>query len=337
MWRSTSPTRPTRRSSATATSPSPTREAAESGLTVDPEGNGHQSEFSLDNEYLVAADEDFNPFKAHATNTDDGTRFTAVQGDDVPGIPEGGSIEGDTVYVGLACPGGPAVPPGTGAGQIAVVERGVCDFQVKVDAIVAAGGYEAVLVFNRENGATADGCDTQVTMLVSSEMPAFFVQRRVGFDFFDAAYDHDACLAGDGTQTAPVTVGTVGDNVSLSSVFDGWGYVHLYRWGSGKYTELDTYAIPETHDPAYAEGFGDLSVHEVAMSHTDPRLGYLSYYAGGFRVVGIEDDELVEKGHFIDEGGNNLWGVQVFEEDGKEYVAASDRDYGLYIFEYTGP
>jgi hypothetical protein len=28
--------------------------------------------------------------------------------------------------------------------------------------------------------------------------------------------------------------------------------------------------------------------------------------------------------------------VQVFQHDGKEYVAASDRDSGLYIFRYTG-
>jgi hypothetical protein len=26
-----------------------------------------------------------------------------------------------------------------------------------------------------------------------------------------------------------------------------------------------------------------------------------------------------------------------FEHDGSEYVVASDRDFGLYIFEYTGP
>jgi hypothetical protein len=49
------------------------------------------------------------------------------------------------------------------------------------------------------------------------------------------------------------------------------------------------------------------------------------------------DDKLVETGRFIDEGGSNFWGIQVWQKDGKEYVLASDRDYGLYIFEYTGP
>lgn len=50
------------------------------------------------------------------------------------------------------------------------------------------------------------------------------------------------------------------------------------------------------------------------------------------------NDKLVEVGSFIEQGGNNVWGVEVFTgTDGKEYVAASDRDLGLYIFEYTGP
>jgi len=317
----------------------PDPEAAESGFIVDPEGNGHEAEFTLDNQYIVAADEDFGPFKAQATNTSDGTEFTAIQGSEVPGIPEGGSIEGTTVYVGLACTGGTAVPPATGPNQIAVVERGVCTFQEKYDNVIAAGGYQAILVFNRENGATGDGCDTLINMLVSGDtLPAFFVTRRVGFDLFDLTYDHAACLAGNGTVTAPVAVGTTGDTIRMESLFDGWGYVHLYRNGAGKLAELDTYAIPEAHDPAFANNFGDLSVHEAATSLTDSRLVYYAYYAGGFRVTRITADEkLQEVGRFIDTGGNNFWGVQVFNRGGQEYVAASDRDFGLYIFRYTGP
>jgi len=77
-------------------------------------------------------------------------------------------------------------------------------------------------------------------------------------------------------------------------------------------------------------------VHEVATSQTRADLAYFSYYAGGFRVTKIVNDRLVEVGHFIDQGGNNFWGVQVFQQGGQEYVAASDRDLGLYIFRYTG-
>ncbi len=124
--------------------------------------------------------------------------------------------------------------------------------------------------------------------------------------------------------------------MTFASYFDGWGYVHLFQNSDGKMTELDTYAIPEAHDPAFADGFGDLSVHEVATSPSDADLAYISYYAAGLRVAQVAGGQLVEVGHFIDEDGNNFWGVQVFEQNGIEYVAASDRDFGLYIFRYTG-
>jgi hypothetical protein len=34
--------------------------------------------------------------------------------------------------------------------------------------------------------------------------------------------------------------------------------------------------------------------------------------------------------------GGDGHGVEVFQRGGREYVAASDRDSGLYIFRYTG-
>ena len=54
------------------------------------------------------------------------------------------------------------------------------------------------------------------------------------------------------------------------------------------------------------------------------------------RVIRIENDRIVEAGRFIDVAGSNLWGVQVFRHRGREYVAASDIDFGLYVFRYAG-
>jgi hypothetical protein len=132
----------------------------------------------------------------------------------------------------------------------------------------------------------------------------------------------------------------------VEAQFDGWGYVHLFGASIGAtsatLTELDTYAIPEAMDPDFAEGFGDLSVHEVATDPTDPDLAYLSYYAGGLRAIRIVNGELVEVGGYIDPvggvtpaGGNNFWGVEVWThpETGQEYILASDRDSGLWIFQ----
>jgi hypothetical protein len=300
-------------------------------LSEAPEGNAHQSEFTNDNAFIVAADEDFNPTGVDGT-TNDGDSFTANPGDATPEIPIGEEAEGLTRYVGRACPGDPTVPAANGA-TIAVVSRGVCTFTEKIAAVEAAGGYEAAIVVNREG---ADGCGV-FGMAVEGGIPALSVERKVGFDLFDkSGFDMAACLAGTGDVLPGVAIGATGDTVTLRSFFDGWGYVHLFSNNNGKLVELDTFAIPEAMDPAFADGFGDLSVHEAATSPTRNDLVYFSYYSGGFRVLKIVNNELVEVGRFIDQGGNEFWGVQVFSHAGQEYVAASDMDHGLYIFRYTG-
>ena len=313
------------------------------GASEKPEGNGHEAEFTLDNRYVIAADEDFNPNGTEGTTDDNTTTpFPVVQGSDTPQLQGGESLTGTTVFVGRACPGDAAVPaaPATAGNQIAVVTRGVCTFNEKVANVEAAGGYEGIVVVNRVG--TDGGCGL-FAMTVAGSIPSFSVDRKTGFGFFDkeALYDETACRAGDpdtleGSVIPGVNLGDTGDVVTIRAFFDGWGYVHLFQNSGGKMAELDTYAIPEAHDPTHASGFGDLSVHEVATSQVRRDLAYFSYYAGGFRVAKIQGGKLTEVGHFIDEGGNNFWGVQVFQKNGKEYVAASDMDYGLYIFEYTG-
>jgi hypothetical protein len=137
--------------------------------------------------------------------------------------------------------------------------------------------------------------------------------------------------------TGEPAIGTLGEKVEGTSVFDGWGYMHVYENGTGKLREVDAFAIDEALDPRFAFGFGDLSVHEFATDPTE-RLAYSSYYAGGFRVMSFGPDGLEQVGKFIDRGGNNFWGVEQFTTpEGERLVGASDRDFGLYIFRYTGP
>lgn len=306
--------------------------AIEPDPDLPPEGNAHQAEFSSDNEYIVAADEDFDAYKPYLS-IDGGTPEPFSAGVASGGVPFGQSdvVSGPTVFVGRACSPVAAAPASY---AIAVVERGTCTFQVKIDSATAAG-YDAIIVFNTTAGSTPL-CEGLLNMLASSTIPAFFVSRSVGYEILGiAGYNPANCPSG--TNPALPSAGTAGEPIDISFRFDGWGYVRLFDYGAGKMTELDTYAIPQAHDPAYAHGFGDLSVHEVAMSEARSDLAYFAYYAAGFRVARIVDGQLVETGHYIEEGGNNFWGVQVWEHDGKEYVLASDRDYGLYIFEYTGP
>ncbi|WP_448004411.1 PA domain-containing protein [Agromyces bauzanensis] len=296
------------------------------GQSVTPEGNGHQAEFTNDDEYFIATDEDFDPYRVTATMAD-GTEFTAIQGSDVPAIDEGTSLAGGTRFVGLACDAS-SIPVADAEASIAVIERGVCDFTVKVQN-VEAKGYDGAVVFNRTG---VDGCDTLVSMLVQAGIPAVFVSRTDGFRILNESLDGYTCNDAGGTPVS-TAVGAYGQDVDIKAVFDGWGYVHLYDATSME--DLDQYYVPESQMDAYASGFGDLSVHEVA---TDPEdeLAYISYYAAGFRVVSYEGGQLTEVGHFIDEGGNNFWGVEVHEHsNGQKYVLASDRDSGLYILQYA--
>ncbi|MEJ7795837.1 MAG: PA domain-containing protein [Nocardioides sp.] len=299
------------------------------GDTQPPEGNGHQSEFTKGNRSLIGADEDFAPYRSEFDITDGPNPggFPASEGAFTTPIAtlDDRTLAGSTTYGGQGCAvtSGDVVPPATEDGdattdEIAVLQRGACTFQEKADAAEEAG-YDGFIVFNNEEGGDAiinmggDG----------SDLPGIFVGHTTGLAIFDAA------------SADELTVGDSGADTNTRAIFDGWGYVHLFGTGP-KMRELDTYAIPEAHQPEHAFGSGDLSVHEVAASKQDRSTAYLSYYSGGFRVLDVRRGKLREVGAFIARGGSNIWGVEVFRDGGKEYVAASDRDSGLYILKYTG-
>jgi len=308
------------------------------------EGNGHQAWFSRTNEFIVSTDEDFNPYRFDARitagpNQDD--PLTATQGSGVPQVGPGNPLEGDTRFVGEACTPG-SVAPSAGI-PIAVVARGTCTFQEKYDSVVAAG-YDAGLVFN--SNSTNSGCEALLNMLVDGDdIPFLFLPRNQGLrviDAFDeATYE---CTPGDPSNTTPNPAAPRdGSPVRFVAQFDGWGYVHLLDAKS--MSELDTFAIPEAHDERYSQilddgsfGFGDLTVHEVKTDELAD-LAYTSYYAGGFRVLSFNRTAgLQEVGHSIDQGGNNLWGVfPITAPNGERLILASDRDFGLYVYRYTGP
>ena len=298
------------------------------GHEISPEGNSHQSELSPNRKFLIGTDEDFNAHRAVATidtGPHAGTEYTAVSASGTPPIDDDTSISGPTTFVGLACD---PVPAGTGT---ALIERGVCSFQQKLDTITAAG-YSAGIVFN----TVRPDCQSLVFMAADGGLPFVFVDRTTGLQLLGQAVDPATVCE----QPSPAA-GSPSEATTIEAVFDGWGYVRLFSTNvprrpgqAGSITQIDTFAIPESQDPAYASGFGDLSVHEVAIDPEEP-LAYLSYYAGGFRVLEYGTGGLTEVGAFIDEGGNNFWGVEVYEREGETYVLASDRDFGLYVFQYT--
>jgi hypothetical protein len=313
----------------------------QTGISLSPEGNAHQGEFTIDNRFFIGTDEDFAPFRL-IVETNDGDELRAVAGENTT-TAQAEAIAGTTVFVGLACPGGTAVPPApnVGTAQIAVVERGVCLFEEKAQTVLAAGGYEAIIIMNREG---ADACTGVIEPSLAASIPTIFTGRESGLALFDQPFDLATCM--DATQEqATIPVGTIGDEItSVDAVFDGWGHVHLFSFSIGAtsatMTQVDTFAIPEAMDPAFAEGFGSLSVHEVAVDPQDPSLAYLSYYAGGLRAIQIQCSnpadtstcELVEVGGYLDPLGNEFWGVETQVREGVTYIFASDMDSGLWIF-----
>src|SRR5215218_489262 len=281
---------------------------------------------------------DFNPYRVQATfqgGPANGKVFTAIQGSATKPVNKDNPVSGDTRFLGLGCDPVAAVDP---ADQlIAVVERGVCDFQVKLNNIEAAG-YKALIVFNRTG---VDGCETLVTMLAQSETtPAVFVSRKDGFRLLgvepdDLANPAYSCST-DGTGTPTPAGPSV--PVDISAVFDGWGYTHMYRTDlteGAKMQEVDFYAPDEGQNEAFAENFGDMTVHEVATD-PDENLVYVSHYALGMRVLRYDDSGLTEVGKFVEEGGSNYWGVEVHKFGGQKYILGSDRDRGLRVFKFNG-
>jgi hypothetical protein len=304
-----------------------------SGLT--PEGNAHQAEFTRDSQLFFATDEDFDPFRVKATITGgahNGTAFTAVQAGDAKPIDNQTSVTGPTRFLGLACEAG--FPSAASAGAtIAVIERGVCDFQVKVD-LAKAAGYTSVIVFNRTG---VDGCETLVNMLAVTDIPAIFVSRTDGFRILGQPLDGYTCDSTAAATGTPTPAPGPAQPVDIKAVFDGWGYTHMFKAtpnGAKKLEQVAFYAPPENQDPTLAEGYGDLSVHEVATD-PDENLVYISHYALGMRVLKYTSGGFQEVGAFVERGGSNYWGVEVHKLGGKKYILGSDRDRGLRIFEYV--
>jgi hypothetical protein len=319
------------------------------GIVLTPEGNGHQAEFTIDDKYFIATDEDFDPYRS--------TKFKIPSLDrEYDTAPTGGGapvtflpdkkLNGPVVYGGYGCPSSAPIPPASsvnwgalaaGEEKIVVLQRGPVDdpsapegacFPGEKAAAGKAAGYDAVVLVSRH---TSDGAAGDVPYCGSGAFPA---EPIVTVCTTHTAYHHmfESEPAFDLPYVASKepTRGQVGRRIEVGSTFDGWGYVHLFD--ANTMADLDQYAIPEAHDPEKAFGYGDLSVHEVAVDPDEANRAYLSYYSGGMRVLEIRRGKLVETGGYLDPRGNDFWGVETFVRGGRTIVLGSDRDSGLWVF-----
>ncbi len=325
-----------------------------------PEGNSHQSYWDQDGDFLLSSDEDFSPTRTLCRITAGASVGATACGQFgwTPQLPAGG-FEGTTVFGGSGCTtdenangtGDRAEVPSasqTGA-SVVVFSRGVCPFSDKVRSGEEAG-YQMVAIGNSHggsrNGLLPDAfvCGSQGTPILRTAH-AVCLGHRAMHELFDdpAAYAAPEGFTAAGDLPA---IGTLGAPLSAQGgVFDGWGYVSLHDARSTNLDVIDTYAVAESKQADHAQGFGNLTVHEVK---TDMRAGkdmaYMSYYDAGLRVAKFGPDGIREVGHFIAEGGNDFWGVYPVLPGSSAKTAAparplllmSDRDSGLWILRYTG-
>jgi hypothetical protein len=203
-------------------------QGAENGRTVKPESNAHQPEFTSDNAYLIGADEDFAPFALEATAG--AATLQASSGSDPLQRVPGATLSGTAVFAGRACNIDPPPLAGPGGSQIAVVERGSCSFTEKVGRVIAAGGSEGILIFNRSG---SDACDGALSMSVEGNIPTFGVApRSQGLAIFGEPIEANCTspAGADGALRADIDLGATSSTVlTFRSQFDGWGYVRLFK------------------------------------------------------------------------------------------------------------
>jgi len=341
-----------------------------------PEGNAHQGEWNSDGSVFIGTDEDFSPFRLPITVTDGPLAGQVYAGGEfgwtkpVATLPDG-KVNGPTVFGGYGCPDDTAAIPdpsvlgalAPGEEKIIVFQRGpvgdpnhppheACFFSEKVRAGEEAG-YDVVIVANHHAGSFAGQFpDAFACGALGSPVLGTAAGLCVGHRFMHEAFRTTPDYTFPYPTPAPnePTPGTLGPRIEAQSEFDGWGYARLVDTSTPSApSEVGQFAIPETDDPAFATGFGDLTVHEVEVPRGDPneggpnvdddKLAYFSWYSGGFRVLDFTNPaNPKEVGHYIDPNGNNFWGVALAEDaGGNRIVLASDRDFGLFIFRYTGP
>jgi hypothetical protein len=111
--------------------------------------------------------------------------------------------------------------------------------------------------------------------------------------------------------------------------FDGWGYVRLFDASS------DDGGRHLRDPPGAQEGLrGRLRRPVGAGGRHLPgprRPGLPVLLLRGRPATTVGEGDIKEVGAFIDDHGNNFWGVEVFSQGDQEYAALSDRDFGLYI------
>ncbi len=244
------------------------------------EGNAHAAVFGGGGDYIFGGDEDFSPDSFAITY--DGVDYPA-------GVAQFGgdpaTLAGHVEYVGGdGCTS--VAAPTVAEPQVALIDRGACFFSDK-GANAEAAGYEGYIIANNDG-------DDLLNMSPGDNaiptIPGVFIGQS----------DGDAIKANQGL---PVTA---------SSIFDGWGYLHMINNTGGDVTvpvggatsgntdtipqmgELGYYAPAQAVEEGLGTEFGDLTMHNIEADpltqgltpsfDEGPRM-FVSWYSLGMRAL----------------------------------------------------
>ncbi|MFW2332812.1 PA domain-containing protein [Ilumatobacter sp.] len=285
------------------------------------EGNAHAAVFGGEGDYIFGGDEDFSPSSFGISYA--GAEYAAgiaLFGDDP------NTLAGNVEYVGGdGCASVPA--PTVPEPQVALIDRGACFFSQKGFNAESAG-YEGYIITNNAG-------DGLINMSAGDPplptIPGVFIGQS----------DGDAIKANQGQA------------VSTSSIFDGWGYLHIINNTGGDLSvpsegmdstpmtvptghELGYYAPYQAVEEGFGTDFGDLTMHNIEVDPTNqhvtptfnagPRM-FVSWYSLGMRALeyrpghyhtnandeGSWSQNVHEVGRWIDDAGSNFWGIHVDE------------------------
>ena len=198
---------------------------AELGQTITPEGNAHEAEFTRDNEFFFATDEDFNPYRVQATfkgGPAAGKVFTAIQGATRSRSTRTTRWPATREFLGLGCD---PVAPAAGA---------------RADRRRRARRLRLPGQAGQHRGRGLRGPDRVQPHRRGRLRDARLDARRLGDDAGDLRLAHGRLPPArrrarrelrvqrrDGSGTPTPAGPSV--PVDISAVFDGWGYTHMYR------------------------------------------------------------------------------------------------------------
>ena len=299
-----------------------------SGLT--PEGNAHQGEFSFDNQFLLAADEDFAPVPRPWSERPTGRPPAARRGTESAATATRGSPPArrdDERAVGVRrrrLRRGRPIPARAGRRRrpdtedIALIERGGrATSRVKFDNVrpQRLGRRDPVQPARGPTTATSEHAAR-----ASATIPACTIR----------AARRASAPTGVLSDLAPTTpaAGTAGPAIGPSARSSTAGATRTST--TRRRRAARRLRHPGGARRALRRRLRDLSIHEFATDPTEP-LAYSSYYGGGIRVFQLQPRRRARAdGRRIAPGGSNFWGVEQFTTpEGERLIAGSDRDFGL--------